>query len=153
MSDKQTGCICQQHGRSGVPSASGTCRICGHAVDTSQSVLGQPGDDGKALAVAEPADPDRRFAQAPHDRVRLRRLVTYEGPRHWLEATLARSLHGVRALPNDAFIHAVSLDPFPVPVMAIAETVREQVCAQILEILGPLEHTDAYTFAVNDGKR
>lgn len=106
-----------------------------------QAAGGLNADDQQKITRVEE---DQKFrAHNPHDRVRVRRLITYEGPRYWVEKTLATSIQGPRMIgPGDAIIHGVTLDPFPVPIDNAVLLGREQVCDQILEILTPLEQTD-----------
>jgi hypothetical protein len=85
---------------------------------------------------AEPADPQ---GPKPSDRVRLRRLVTYEGDRRWLEETLARS-QPVRMLPGGNWISIVTIDPFPVVVVDPTPTIAAAAQGEILrELLGEIK--------------
>lgn len=53
------------------------------------------------------------------DRVRVLRLVEYEGPREWVERTVEKSIHGTKDVFNGTgaggpyYIRAVTLGSFP----------------------------------------
>lgn len=48
------------------------------------------------------------------DRVRVLRLVEYEGPRSWVELTVARAIHGTHVFrPDGGRVTGVTLDVFP----------------------------------------
>jgi hypothetical protein len=60
---------------------------------------------------------------APVEVVRVLRVVEYEGPREWVERTVANSIHGERRIPLGsagskglAVIRAVTVNNFPVVV-------------------------------------
>lgn len=55
------------------------------------------------------------------DRVRVQRMLTYEGPRRVVEEQLARSLQGRKDFGNGATITAVTLDVVPERVAVPAE--------------------------------
>lgn len=63
------------------------------------------------------------------DRVRVLRVVEYEGPRSWVEGTLARSIHGTFS-GGVGCITAVTLDFVPDGVDSALAKVRdiEHVC-------------------------
>lgn len=47
------------------------------------------------------------------DRIRVQRLIIYEGPRDIVEKQIEKSVHGTREFGNGAKIFAVTLAPFP----------------------------------------
>jgi hypothetical protein len=47
------------------------------------------------------------------DTVRVLRMVEYIGKRSWVEATISRSIHGVKEVPGKGTIQAVTLGEFP----------------------------------------
>jgi hypothetical protein len=59
------------------------------------------------------------------DRVRVLRIIQYEGEREWVEATVARSIHGRVDLPRGT-ITAVTLHEFP-------QVVDEATVDEVLE--------------------
>lgn len=46
-------------------------------------------------------------------RVRVIRIIEYDGPRHWVEATVAKSIQGSREVGPDRFIRAATLGTYP----------------------------------------
>ncbi len=53
----------------------------------------------------------------PDDRVRVLRLLEYEGPREWIEATLsANTVKGTRKFGNGCFIREGTIGAFPVVI-------------------------------------
>lgn len=65
------------------------------------------------------ADDAERARQAQLDRIRITRMLTYEGPRDKVEDQLRRSLHGSRDNGNGVQITAVTLDVVPERVGAV----------------------------------
>ena len=62
------------------------------------------------------------------DRVRVIRVLEYEGPRGWVEATLAqRGVKGTKNLGSDCIIREAVVGDFPVVVEEIKETVKVTV--------------------------
>lgn len=62
------------------------------------------------------------------DRVRVLRLVEYEGPREWVEATVAKSLQGTKEMKSNgqpAFIRTATLGSFPEILAPAKETSHE----------------------------
>ena len=63
------------------------------------------------------------------DRVRVLRIVEYEGPRVWVEETVARSVHGRRHIgfgtDGPGYITGVTISQFP----EILEQARETPAA------------------------
>lgn len=49
----------------------------------------------------------------PEDIVRVIRIIEYEGPRSWVEATLAKSIQGEKRVTENAIIRAATLGLFP----------------------------------------
>ena len=51
------------------------------------------------------------------DRVRVFRILKYEGTRKWVEKTLSNSIQGIREVPNKKgtpnTIHAQTIEVFP----------------------------------------
>lgn len=52
------------------------------------------------------------------DRVRILRIIAYEGPRHWVEKTIRDSIHGTKVITSLTIqgggnITAVTLGEFP----------------------------------------
>ena len=47
------------------------------------------------------------------DRVRVIRIVVYEGPRDWVEATVKKSIHGTRDVGPGRAIHASTIGAYP----------------------------------------
>lgn len=48
------------------------------------------------------------------DRVRVLRVIEYEGPRDWVEKTINQSLHGTFEIPGiSGVIRAVTIGDFP----------------------------------------
>ena len=48
------------------------------------------------------------------DKFTIRRILTYRGPREWLERTIERSIQGTKFIGEEATISALSIDEFPV---------------------------------------
>lgn len=47
------------------------------------------------------------------EEVRVLRIIEYRGPRHWVETTVRRSIHGTKVLENGAFITVTTLGEYP----------------------------------------
>jgi hypothetical protein len=47
------------------------------------------------------------------DTVRVLRIIEYVGPRDWVEATVAKSIHGTREIDKDKRISAATIGAFP----------------------------------------
>jgi len=47
------------------------------------------------------------------DRVRVLRIIEYEGPRDWVEATLEEAFQGTRRMEPGRFIRVVTIGTFP----------------------------------------
>jgi len=78
-------CVCQQFGKSGVPYPSGKCIICGEKVDTELPIIYGP----DANDYQNWRDVLRPLAET--DRVRVTRILVYEGPKSWVHDTLMRA--------------------------------------------------------------
>jgi len=62
------------------------------------------------------------------DKVRVIRVLEYEGPRDWVEATLAQNaVKGTKNLGNGCVIREAIVGDFPVIVEEIKEAVHEKV--------------------------
>lgn len=59
------------------------------------------------------------------DRVRVLRLIEYEGPRSWVESTVLRAIHGTRVIgpANNQRITGVTLTQYP----EVLSAAREQI--------------------------
>ena len=71
------------------------------------------------------------------DRIRVTRQIIYEGPRSWVEQTVARSLQGVKLMgPKDGWIHGITLGPpqiVPAPNQAVLATFKEPKTDETLD--------------------
>lgn len=47
------------------------------------------------------------------DIVRVLRVIEYVGPRDWVEATVARAVHGEKEVGPGRYIRAATLDQYP----------------------------------------
>lgn len=66
------------------------------------------------------------------DRVRVLRLVEYEGPREWVEETIGRAIHGRKQIGRidgeTVYVTAVTLDEFP----RVLEEARTKVVVDVI---------------------
>lgn len=60
------------------------------------------------------------------DLVSIQRLITYIGPREWVEETVARSVQGTKAIGKSRRICGVTLTTFPT-VLLTAEEIRQLI--------------------------
>lgn len=70
------------------------------------------------------------------DRVRVQRLIIYEGSRVWVERTVAKSVHGTREVGGSSTgplnIFGVTLSPFPevIPSLGTNPSLHEWLSAE-----------------------
>ena len=55
------------------------------------------------------------------DKVRVLRLIVYEGDRDWVEETVAKSVHGTKIIANNKLITVTTIGEFPEIMQAAAE--------------------------------
>lgn len=96
-------------------------------------------ESGQIETLESKHSPDKRLPW-PGDRVRVRRLITYEGRREWVEETLMRAVTTM-VVGQHASIVGVTLDPFPVvlsplpDVQTAGDNARAQLGQQIANII------------------
>jgi hypothetical protein len=59
------------------------------------------------------------------DRVRVMRVLIYEGPRDWMETTLNKSIKGTIHVGHGATISAATIGEFPEIIKAHEEATKE----------------------------